>query len=80
MKTIIENSTNISKYVFTDDAVVEIFDDRIETPDFVIGDMNASNATMYDAVTPPEDWVGCKYLLFGGTDWSANPNYVTPEI
>lgn len=79
MKTIIENSTTISKYIFSDDAAVEIFDDHIVTPSFIIGDMNASSATMYDAVTPPEDWVGCKYL-FDGTDWSANPNYVTPEI
>lgn len=79
MKTFIENETNISKYIFEDIDIIEILDDCAVAPDFIIGDMNASNATMYTNVTPPDDWFGCKYI-FNGTEWSANPDYVTPEI
>ena len=74
MKTIIENTTNISKYIFEDDASVTIGSDSTTTPDSVIADMNSSNCTMVTGVTPPEDWTGNKYTYSEGS-WSANSDY-----
>ena len=47
MKTIIENSTNCSKYLFADDKQVNVKADCIEVGDpanldFIIGDLNAT--------------------------------------
>lgn len=77
MKTIIENTTNISKYIFEDDASVTIGSDSTTTPDSVIADMNSSNCTMVTGVTPPEDWTGNKYTYSEGS-WSANSDYEEP--
>lgn len=74
MKTIIENTTNISKYIFEDDASVTIGSDSTATPDSVIADMNSSNCTMVTGVTPPEDWTGNKYTYSEGA-WSVNSDY-----
>lgn len=78
MKTIVENSTNESKYLLSSDTAVQMLDQSIVLPTFIVGDLNASNATLYKNVTPPEDWIGCKYL-FDGTDWTLNPNWVDPN-
>lgn len=75
MKTIIENGTNISKYIFEDN--IEITQDLYKTitPDFIIGDLNFDNSTIHKNVTPPTDWVGCKYLFVNNT-WELNPDYI----
>jgi hypothetical protein len=75
MKTIIENSINQSKYIFEDN--VEITQDLYKTitPAFIIGDLNSSNSTLIENVTPPTDWVGCKYLFVNNT-WELNPDYI----
>jgi len=84
MKTIIENSTNISKYLFEDDKAVDIQADKINVGDpanldFIIGDLNSDNATLHENVTnSPADWAGCKYI-FDGTTWTQNPNWIDPE-
>ena len=78
MKTIIETSTNLSKYVFDDDQNITVNAANITCPDFTIGDMNASNATIVEGVTAPDDWVGDKFTYSDG-DWAVNPNYVEPE-
>jgi polyribonucleotide nucleotidyltransferase len=74
MKTIIETSTNISKYTFDDAHDLVVTADNITCPHFIIGDMNSSNATIVEGVTPPADWVGCKYTYVDST-WTINPNY-----
>ena len=78
MKTIIETATNASKYIFEDDAVISMSANQIVCPDFVIADMNSGNAHVVTSVTPPEDWVGCKYILNNGV-WTQCPNWVEPE-
>ena len=78
MKTLIENSTNISKYVFADDINVTLEADKIITDDFIIADMNSRNSTLADGVTPPDDYIGNKYL-YADSAWVANPDYVEPE-
>lgn len=77
MKTLIENSTKESKYVWADDAVVTLGDEMTYAPDCNISDLNKNNATLVENVTPPEDWRGCKYLYNAGA-WTLNPNWVDP--
>jgi len=77
MKTIIENATNLSKYVFEDDAAVTFTAANIETPNFIIADLNSENATMVEGVTLPEDWAGCKYTYADGA-FALNPDWTDP--
>ena len=77
MKTIVENSTNLSKYIFADDASVTISSDNIVTPNFIISDLNSGNSSIIENVTPPENWSGNRYT-FDGSAWTANPDWVDP--
>ena len=82
MKTIIENGTNCSKYLFADDEQVKIKDDYIEVGspvEFIIADLNASNSTLIEGVTEPDDWYGCKYNYVNGV-WELCPDWVDPRI
>ena len=84
MKTIVETSTNLSKYLFEDSKAVSIDSDKIvvgdlSAPDFIIFDLTASTATLHTSVTnDPDDWIGNKYR-FDGTTWTQNPNWVDPN-
>lgn len=78
MKTLIENSTKESKYLWEDLDVVNMGEDKICTPILHICDLNSTNATLVENVTPPEDWRGCKYLYDAGK-WTLNPNWVDPN-
>ena len=80
MKTIVENATNLSKYLLDDAEIVVLNEDNIvvgDPPKFIIADLNASTATVYEGVTAPADWIGNKYT-FDGTDWTLNPTWVDP--
>ena len=79
MQTITFNDSNISAYTFEDNATVTATADNITCPDFIIGDMNSTNATVTQNVTPPADWQGGKYL-FDGTDWTANAAWTDPKL
>ena len=82
MKTIVETSTGLSKYLLADDVTITATADNITVGDpaqFIIGDLNSSNTTITENVTnAPEDWSGNKYT-FDGTTWTLNPNWVDPE-
>jgi len=78
MKTVIETSTNLSKYIFEDSDNITITAENIETPNFIIGDLNSSNCTIIEGVTPPEDWIGCKYFYID-SNWVINTEWETPE-
>ena len=84
MKTIVENATNLSKYLFGDDKAVDMQAGQInvgdpDNLDFIIGDLNSGNSTLYENVTDaPEDWFGNKYT-YDGTVWTQDPNWVDPN-
>jgi hypothetical protein len=80
VKTIVEKSTNLSKYMLDDAEAVALNanDIVIGNPvDFIISDLNASTVTVYEGVTAPADWIGNKYT-FDGTEWTLNPEWVDP--
>lgn len=79
MKTLVETATGISKYVFADDVTVVLAADKITTPNFVIGDLNSSNATLINNVTPPIDWEGGKYIFNNGV-WTRTPQSVPESV
>lgn len=81
MKTIVETSTGLSKYLLADDVTIVSNADNIVVGDpaqFIIGDLSAGTVTITENVTnAPEDWSGNKYT-FDGTTWTLNPNWVDP--
>ena len=81
-KTITENSTKLSKYVFANDKPVIMGEGIItvgsDPVDFYIADLNSSNSTMHTDVTAPDGWSGNKHF-FDGTDWTNNPDWVDPN-
>jgi len=82
MKTIVETSTKLSKYLLADDVVITATSENITVGDpaqFIIADLNSSNTTITENITnAPSDWVGNKYKLTG-TTWSVNPDWVEPD-
>jgi hypothetical protein len=78
MKTIIENTTKQSKYLLDDNEQVFITGESItvgQPPQFIIADLNSTNATLIEGVSLPDDYVGCKYLYDAG-EWTLNPDWV----
>ena len=78
MKTLVENSSKLSKFIFEDADVVTMEERRIVCPKFIIACHNQNDSTMYEGVTPPDDWAGNKYT-FDGTSWTLNPDWKSPE-
>ena len=83
MKTIVETSSGLSKYLLADDVTITATADNITVGDpaqFIIGDLNSTTVTITDNVTnAPENWSGNRYT-FDGTTWTANPDWVDPTL
>jgi len=83
MKTIVETSSGLSKYLLADDVTITATAENITVGDpaqFIIGDLNSTTVTVTDNVTnAPADWTGNKYF-FDGTTWTLNPNWVDPTL
>ena len=82
MKTIVDNATNTSRYLFADDKPVNVTATHIEVGDpaeFIIGDLNSGNATLITGVTEPEDWYGCKYTCAADGTFTAVEGWVDPR-
>jgi len=83
-KTLTFNDTGRSPYLFDDAKNVTMGADKITVgdeadPDFYIGDMNSSNATLHESVTGPDDWQGNRYT-FDGSDWTEVDGWVDPKV
>ena len=78
MQTITFNGSNKSTYIFEDGDTLTSTAENITTPNFIIGDMNSSNATIHTGVTPPAGWQGGKHL-FDGSSWTANGAWTDPK-
>lgn len=82
MKTIVETATGLSKYLLDDSVTITATSDHIVVGDpaqFIIDDLNSSNATITESVTnAPSDWTGNKYT-FDGTTWTQNSDWVDPD-
>ena len=87
MKTITENATKLSKYLFEDSKSVSMESDKIivgdpSSPDFWIGDLNSGNATLTENVTDaPSNWKGNRYTYDPAADpkWVANSDWIDPD-
>ena len=83
MKTIVETSSGLSKYLLADNVAINATAENITVGDpaqFIIGDMNSTTVTITENVTnAPEDWSGNKYF-FDGTAWTLNPDWVDPTL
>jgi len=79
MQTITFNDNNASVYIFSDSDEITPTESNIKCPRFVIGDMNASNATVHENVTPPEDWQGGRYT-FDGVSWASIASWSDPTL
>ena len=83
MKTIVETSSNLSKYLLADDVTITATADNITVGDpaqFIIGDLNSTTVTVTDNVTnAPADWSGNKYFYDGAT-WTLDPDWVDPTL
>lgn len=88
MKTLIETSTGLSKYLFRDESEVTILSNgtlatikqgTLTLDNFEIADLNSSNATLVSVQesSVPTDWIGNKYLLIDGA-FVPNPDWVEP--
>jgi len=80
MKTLTKN--DLSLYVVPDDTPVVLGDTVIEIGSplfFIIGDCSVIDTVLHVNVTPPEDWVGGKYLYKNGA-WELNPAWEDPYI
>jgi len=77
MKTLIHIETKTSRFVFPDNANIVLMEDRVLCPNLHIADLNISNSVLVESVTPPNDWVGLKYLYDNGA-WTLNPDWVDP--
>lgn len=82
MKTIVRKGSNISLYLVADNVPVTVGGDMT----YIGGDLDTyacdcrtENVVLYENVTDPGDWKGCKYL-FDGTTWTPNPDWVSPTI
>lgn len=81
MKTLVENSTNLSKYICEDNHLAESRPDRTLWCDIEIVDLTSDNSTIYSVDSVPDDWAGCKYFYDpdAETPWSLVPDDFNPD-
>jgi hypothetical protein len=79
MKTIVENDTLISWFIFADNDTVEMALTHITCPAFIISCFDDSTATLINDVTAPSDWESGKYL-FDDSVWTLNSEWHDPAM
>jgi len=79
MKTLVKQG--FSLYLFDDAEEVTLLADKIVVGNpakRIIADCNNSDSTLYENVSPPEEWSGRKYFFIDGV-WSLNPDWKPPS-
>jgi len=84
MKTIVDTATNTSRYLIADNNPVNLTATQIEVGnpsnlDFIVADLNSSNAALIEGVSEPDDWFGGKYTCASDGTWTAVPDWVDPR-
>lgn len=83
MKTLVRVDTDASIVMVTDGTPILMLTDRVMVGSgknlYILGDHNIETLTLYEGVTPPDDWAPYLYL-FDGEAWSVNPDYVAPGL
>lgn len=79
MKIIVENSTNLVKYLLNDSDEVTMESNRIVLTDNVVCDLNSNNATLIEDVENKDDFIGDKYTYSDGT-WTLNADWEDPAV
>ena len=85
MKTITDNTTKLSLFLYNDDRTVTIgsngtvvaatTSDKYESiGENILPDVKSSTHTLHTDVTEPTNWQGTKYT-FDGTTWALNSNF-----
>lgn len=77
MKILVENETNLCKYVWEDGYDVTQTESSTTTDEQTILDMTINNSTIYDGVILPEDFLVNKYF-YDGESFTLNEQYVDP--
>jgi len=81
LKSIVETSTGLSKYLLADDVVITSNSDDItlgNPPENIICDLNINTVTITENISnAPDDWVGNKYF-FDGVSWTENSDWTEP--
>jgi hypothetical protein len=78
MKILVENETNLCKFIWDNGYTVTQTDTSTTTDEQNILDMTIDNSTIYDDVTPPEDFAVNKYF-YDGQNFTLNEEYIDPE-
>ena len=74
MRTLVENTTNVSIHLFNDDDGTTLEADGLyRDGELLDGNYNASTAAIQTVESFPEDWIGSAYLLVD-SEWQPNPN------
>lgn len=81
MKTII-SANKLSKYILEDNIPVSFESDCIKVGDpnnldFIVSDLNSTNSSLIESVTPPDDWNGNKYFYDNG--FVLNSKWIDPD-
>lgn len=81
MILLVQKITNKVKYAFEDGTTIDVQDNKIVTPNFVIGDLNAKNAQIVNVadVDVPKDFMGDKYIYHNAA-FTKNKLFVDPTI
>lgn len=75
MKILVENETNLCKYAWDDDYVVNQTEISTTTNEQTILDLTADNSIIYNGVTLPEDFEVNKYF-YDGEVFTLNEEYI----
>lgn len=84
MKIITEKETNLSKFIYSDEHVIDSQEDKIvilkdEKEVLIIGCHNSGDTVVFNSDLIPEDWTGNKYFYTEQNGFELNPEWIDPD-